>query len=147
MMNRSSVRIAVLIAAAACATPVDLAQAQGGASDDLVSWSPRRPRQGTLFRLLVDGVTDPRAVTGSVAGEPLHFASDGPDRAFALAPVPIDSARSVTATIIVADALGTDTIRARTPVAPGGYPSEKLTVAPRFSTKPDTALQRRIAEE
>src|ERR687895_804577 len=103
MMNRSSVRIAVLIAAAACATPVDLAQAQAGASDDLVSWSPRRPRQGTLFRLLVDGVTDPRAVAGSVAGEPIHFATAGAGSVSALAPVPIDAAGSVKATIVVAD--------------------------------------------
>jgi murein DD-endopeptidase MepM/ murein hydrolase activator NlpD len=38
-------------------------------------------------------------------------------------------------------------VRARVPVAPGGYPSERLTVSPRFSGRPDTALQRRIDEE
>lgn len=146
MVSRSIFRV-VMVALVAGAAPIAVVRAQAGPSDDLVSWSPGRPKQGTLFRLLVDGVTDPRAVTGVVAGEPLHFASEGPDRAFALAPVPIDAAGSVTATIIVADELGTDTIRARIPVAPGGYPSEKLTVAPRFSAKPDTALQRRIAEE
>jgi murein DD-endopeptidase MepM/ murein hydrolase activator NlpD len=124
----------------------DVAQAQG-AGDDLVSWSPRRPRQGSVFRIVVDGATDPRTVTGTVAGEPLHFGAADGERVTALAPIPIDASGTVTATIVVADELGTDTIRARIPVAPGGYPSEKLTVAPRFSGKPDTALQRRLEEE
>jgi murein DD-endopeptidase MepM/ murein hydrolase activator NlpD len=116
-------------------------------SDELVEWSPRRPRQGTLFRLFVDGVTDPRAVTGTVAGEPLHFARGSDGRVTALAPVPIDATGSVPAVVVIADDIGTDTVRARVPVAPGGYPSEQLTVAPRFSERPDTALQRRIEEE
>jgi murein DD-endopeptidase MepM/ murein hydrolase activator NlpD len=147
MLNRSMVRVAMVLALLAVATPIRGAQAQTDASDDLVSWSPRRPKQGTLFRLVVDGVTDPRAVSGTVADEPLHFAAAAADRVFALAPVPIDATGSLMATIIIADDLGTDTIRARVPVAPGGYPSEKLTVAPRFAGKPDTALQRRIEEE
>jgi murein DD-endopeptidase MepM/ murein hydrolase activator NlpD len=147
MMNRLIARVAVIVPLAIGAAPVGAAHAQAGASDDLVSWSPRRPRQGTLFRLVVDGVTDPRAVTGTVAGEPLHFAAAGADRVAALAPVPIDVSGFVAATIVVADELGTDTIHTRVPIAPGGYPSEQLTVAPRFGGKPDTALQRRIDEE
>lgn len=127
--------------------PVQNALGQAGGDDDLVSWSPRRPRQGTLFRIVVDGVADPRSVTGTVAGEPLHFAAASGERVFAFAPVPIEVTGSVVATIVVADEMGTDTIQARVPVAPGGYPSEKLTVAPRFSGKPDTALQRRLEEE
>ena len=116
-------------------------------SDELIDWSPRRPRQGTLFRLIVDGVVNPRAVSGTVAGEPLHFTPAGDGRVTALAPVPIDSTRSVAAVIVIADDIGTDTMRARVPVAPGGYPSEQLTVAPRFSERPDAALQRRIEDE
>jgi murein DD-endopeptidase MepM/ murein hydrolase activator NlpD len=146
MVRRSIFRM-VVAALVAGTAPIVVVQAQTGPSDDVVTWSPGRPKQGTLFRLLVDGVTDPRAVTGVVAGEPLHFAPDGSGRVFALAPVPIDSTGSLTATIVVADELGTDTIRARIPVSRGGYPSEKLTVAPRFSARPDTALRRRIAEE
>jgi murein DD-endopeptidase MepM/ murein hydrolase activator NlpD len=137
---------AVVVATLLGTAPVD-GRAQADAADDLVRWSPRRPRQGTLFRLVVDGVTDPRAVSGTVAGEPLHFATAGGESVSAFAPVPIDASGSVAATIVVADDLGTDTIRARIPVAPGGYPSEKLTVAPRFSGRPDTALQRRLDEE
>jgi murein DD-endopeptidase MepM/ murein hydrolase activator NlpD len=144
-MNRSMARALLTLVLAATLAPSDVVRAQEG--DDLVSWSPRRPRQGTVFRLIVDGVSDPRVVTGTVAGEPLHFASAGDGRASALAPIPIDANGSVTATIVIADEMGTDTVRARVPVAPGGYPSEKLTVAPRFSGKPDTALQRRLEEE
>ncbi len=137
-------RLTLVSALLAGATPLGTARAQG---EGLVDWSPRRPKQGTLFRLVVDGVTDPRAVTGTVAGEPLHFASAGGGRVSALAPVPIDATGSVSAVIVIADDIGTDTVRARVPVAPGGYPSEQLTVAPRFGGRPDTALQRRIDEE
>ena len=128
----------------AAAVPVEAARAQ---ADDFVSWSPRRPRQGTLFRIVVDGVTNARSVTGTVAGEPLHFAAAGNGRVSALAPVPIDASGSVAALVVIADDLGTDTVRTRVPVAPGGYPTEKLTVAPQFGGRPDTALQRRIDEE
>lgn len=147
LMKRFGCRGILVVAAFAAFLPVRVVEAQSAGADDVVSWSPRRPRQGTLFRLVVDGVTDPRSVTGTVAGEPLHFADASGDRVFAFAPIPIDSTGSVAATIVVADELGVDTIQARIPVAPGGYPSEKLTVAPRFSGKPDTALQRRLDEE
>lgn len=146
MMNGLLPRVALTVALLGGAIPPNVAHAQAE-SDDVVSWSPRRPRQGTLFRIVVDGVTDPRSVSGSLASEPLHFAAAGDGRVFAFAPVPIDSTGSVTTTIVVADDVGTDTIQARIPIAPGGYPSEKLTVAPRFSGRPDTALQRRMEEE
>jgi murein DD-endopeptidase MepM/ murein hydrolase activator NlpD len=140
---RIRVACALLLAAA-----VPLAAAAAQAPDNgLVEWSPRRPRQGTLFRLFVDGVADPRTVSGTIADEPLHFAPAGVGRVSALAPVPIDAARALTATIVIADELGTDTVRARVPVAPGGYPSERLTVAPRFTGRPDTALRRRMEDE
>jgi murein DD-endopeptidase MepM/ murein hydrolase activator NlpD len=143
-MRRSMLRSTFAFALVAGSIPFTAAHSQG---DGLVDWSPRRPRQGTLFRLVVDGVTDPRSVSGTVADEPLHFASAGDGRVTALAPVPIDATGSVTAVIVIADDLGTDTVRTRVPVAPGGYPTEKLTVAPQFGGTPDAALQRRIDEE
>jgi Peptidase family M23 len=142
-MRRSIFSWRPIWALLAVTTPFAAASAQ----DELVSWSPRRPKQGTLFRLVVDGVSDPRAVTGTVAGEALHFAPAAPGVVSALAPAPIDATGSLTAVIVIADDIGTDTVRARVPIAPGGYPSERLTVAPRFSARPDTALQRRIEEE
>jgi murein DD-endopeptidase MepM/ murein hydrolase activator NlpD len=145
-MTNALARALIVATSFVAAVPLE-AQGPGDAAADLVSWSPRRPRQGTLFRLRVDGVTSARAVTGSVAGEPLHFAPASGESISALAPIPIDATGSVTATIVIADELGTDTVRARIPVAPGGYPSERLTVAPRFSGKPDPALQRRMEEE
>jgi murein DD-endopeptidase MepM/ murein hydrolase activator NlpD len=133
--------VVVMLPAAA---PFAQLQAQDA---DIVSWSPARPKQGALFRLTVEGVTDAGAVSGTIAGEPLHFVPDGAERVSAIAPVPIDATGSLSAVIVIADDLGTDTVRARVPVSPGRYPSEQLTVSPRFSGRPDTALQRRIDEE
>jgi murein DD-endopeptidase MepM/ murein hydrolase activator NlpD len=143
-MGPSMMRGLVAVALLATAGPRSAAHAQDA---DLVSWSPARPKQGALFRLTVDGVGDPRAVSGTIAGEPLHFAPAGEGRVSALAPVPIDATGSLMAVVVIADELGTDTVRARVPVAAGGYPSERLTVSPRFSGRPDTALQRRIDDE
>ena len=143
-MRRSLALRLVLVGLTATAWPASRVHAQ---DTDIVSWSPARPKQGTLFRLTVDGVVDARTVSGTIAGEPLHFTPDGVERVFALAPVPIDSTGSLRAVIVIADEHGSDTLRVRVPVAPGGYPSERLTVAPRFSGRPDTALQRRIDEE
>ncbi|MDQ3949094.1 MAG: hypothetical protein M3282_02000, partial [Gemmatimonadota bacterium] len=61
-MRRSIFRTALVFATLAAVTPLAAAHGQG---DGLVNWSPRRPKQGALFRLVVDGVTDPRAVTGT----------------------------------------------------------------------------------
>jgi hypothetical protein len=143
-MRRPVFGTAVVVALVFGATPFATLAAQ---ADGLVDWSPRRPKQGTLFRLVVDGVTDPGTVSGTVAEEPLHFGATGDGRVSALAPIPIDAAGAITAEIVIADEIGVDTLRVRVPVAPGGYPSERLTVAPRFSDRPDTALQRRLAEE
>jgi hypothetical protein len=143
-MRRFRFRTSLAFALIVGAFPLAAAHAQ---ADDAVGWAPRRPRQGTLFRLTVDGVSDPPSVSGTIADEPLHFASEGGGRVFALAPVPIDANGSLTAVVVIADDLGTDTLQARVPVAPGGYPMERLTVAPQFGGKPDPALQRRIDEE
>jgi murein DD-endopeptidase MepM/ murein hydrolase activator NlpD len=143
-MRRPMLRSTLAFTLIAAAIPLATARSQ---ANGLVDWFPRRPKQGTFFRIVVDGVTDPRAVTGTVAGEPLHFARAGNGSVSALAPAPIDSNGAVTAVIVIADDLGTDTVSARVPIARGGYPSEKLTVAPRFSGRPDTALKRRIDDE
>src|SRR5687767_7244225 len=70
-MTRSMLRTTVAFALLAGALPLTTARGQG---NGVVDWSPRRPKQGAVFRLVVDGVSDPRAVSGTVAGEPLHFA-------------------------------------------------------------------------
>ena len=59
-----------------------------------VRTTPAVPRAGTLFRLAMpwsSGATPPAA---TVAGEPLHFTTNG-DTLSAIAAVPIDSATAV----------------------------------------------------
>jgi len=109
-----------------------------------VTWEPARPTQGTLFTVAVHDTTVRWRAT--VAGEPLHFANDGAGAWRALAAAPIDATSSV-ALSIARDSVG-GTARVTTiPVARGRYRLEKLRVAPRFGTRPDSALAERLARE
>jgi murein DD-endopeptidase MepM/ murein hydrolase activator NlpD len=111
-----------------------------------ITWSPETPVQGTLFRLRVDPAGDDARLSGSAAGEPLHFSRTGGGWE-ALAAAPLDRGAHVDVVVEIADAAATDTVRVRVPVAPGSYALEKLTVAPRFSATPDSALEARMARE
>ncbi len=118
----------------ACAEPAQL------------SWAPAEPQAGTLLRVSlarIDQAQLTRIRRAQLAGERLHFRLEG-DSAQAYAAAPIDSGRGLTLTIACDD--GTD-VTARIPTRDGDYPLEKLTVAPRFSTKPDSALQARQRRE
>jgi murein DD-endopeptidase MepM/ murein hydrolase activator NlpD len=108
---------------------------------------PERPRQGTLFRLRAVDLPDSATLHGTVAGEPLHFSPDGTGALQALAPAPIDATSPLR--IVVACTAGgrTDSLRASPSLASGGYPVEKLRVAPRFSAPPDSALAARMRRE
>jgi murein DD-endopeptidase MepM/ murein hydrolase activator NlpD len=115
---------------------------------------PAAPRAGTLFRVrvvaplaarTVDSTT--RRITGDVAGEPLHFVQRG-DTLESLAAMPVDSSNGVGLSLTCTDASGgvlayTDRIRA----TDGAYRLEKLSVAPRFGTQPDSAVAARMRRE
>ncbi len=128
------------------------------ASDGVhVGWAPENPVQGTLFRITV-AVDDPAgvAVRGSAAGEPLHFQRDSAGTFHAIAGVPIETADSLTVTVVVAHpgngpreeiASSGDSLALRVPVSAGSYPMEHLHVAPRFGREPDSALAARLADE
>lgn len=111
-------------------------------------WAPALPQAGTLLRVSLaraDQALLARIGSAQVAGEPLHFRIVG-DSAVAYAAAPVDSGRGLTLTVVCKD--GTK-VSARIPTRVGDYPLEKLTVAPQFSAKPDSALlarQRREAE-
>lgn len=104
-----------------------------------VTWQPAAPRQGSLIL-----VSDPGAITGEVAGEPLHFRAGK-----ALAAVPLtatDSAKVVTLTIRWDGAVVGKT--AYVHVVPRKAPAnEQVRAADRFTPAPDSALQVRIDEE
>ncbi len=108
-----------------------------------VSWAPAVPRAGTLFRVLQSTSLASELSDARVAGEPLHFHTDGA-RQSAMAAVPIDSTQGV-ALIVRCSATRTDTVRI--PTVQGDYRLERLRVAPRFVAPPDSATAARMARE
>ncbi|HET8713112.1 MAG TPA: M23 family metallopeptidase [Gemmatimonadales bacterium] len=103
-----------------------------------ISWEPAVPRQGSLV-----SISAPGALTGEVAGEPLHF-MDG----HALAAVPLSTSDSATINVLYlrwdGRLLGKTL---RVPVAERPQSRERIRVARRFSVPPDSALQARIDRE
>ena len=138
-----------LAAIALCLVPAVLT-AQGTAAPPWVVWSPRLPLQGSLVRVLVrppagDSV---RAVSGELAGEPLHFErfADGFE---ALGAVPFGTDDSATARLVMERADSTsDTVAAALPVGRRRVPRERLRVAPEYAEPPDSLSERiRLEQE
>lgn len=102
-----------------------------------VTWTPKRPVQGTLFLVRAEPAFDDARVTGHFAGEPLHFSRTA-SAWEAVAAAPLDQGTRLELTIEVARSNRVDTVRATVPIAKGAYVLEKLTVAPRFGTTPDS---------
>ena len=104
-----------------------------------ISWQPALPSQGSLIV-----VSAPGAITGEVAGEPLHFRGGK-----ALAAVPLsttDSTDIETLSIRWDGAVVGKT--AYVPVTPRKAPvNEQVLAAERFTPPPDSALQSRIDRE
>ena len=116
---------------------------------------PARPVPGALVRVYV---TAPRraAISGALAGEPLHFSREADGRWLSLGGIPIDSADSVALRVTVeftgdttsrgVEVLG-DTLERALLLAPPSYRTEALRVAPEFGREPDSALTARLARE
>lgn len=86
-------------------------------------------------------------ITGSAAGEPLHFEPDGAGGFWALAAAPIEGTDSLPVTVAI-EWLGDrlETMTANLPLGAGSYRTERLHVAERYA-KPDSAAAARIQEE
>jgi murein DD-endopeptidase MepM/ murein hydrolase activator NlpD len=84
-----------------------------------------------------------QVTTARIAGEPLHFRMQG-DSAVAFAAAPVDSGAGLDLDMLCAD--GTRAT-VRVPTATAEYPLERLRVAPRFGTAPDSALAARQRRE
>ncbi|MSR06547.1 MAG: M23 family metallopeptidase [Gemmatimonadetes bacterium] len=114
-------------------------------------WTPARPIQGSLVRLVAvadSGATDSiLAIRGDLAGEPLHFERAGTRRLVAYGGVPADWQANLKFPLVVQYATHVDTIRFEMPVYRAVFGSERLSVAPEFTEKPDSALQARIDHE
>ena len=81
-----------------------------------IALSPRQPSGGTLAKVTIDRASSGKvsvvAVSGTMAGEPLHFRGAGTDKYPALGAVPVDVSDSVVATALVERQSGrVDTLR------------------------------------
>ena len=116
---------------------------------------PSNPAPGALVRVTLSVGTLPDSVTnvsGSMAGEPLHFVAAGEGMWRALGPVPVDGVDSVWARAIVRRASGSlEAVRSTLPIPPLPPPSitssPQLAVPERFTRPLDAATQARIARE
>jgi murein DD-endopeptidase MepM/ murein hydrolase activator NlpD len=114
----------------------------------IISWEPAAPRQGALFRVRVSGMPEAAVLSGSVAGEALHFAPVPETQVGeSFAAVPIDAGDSLGVEVRCTVGERTDTLRARLAATRGEYPLERLSVAPTFGRPPDSALAARIRRE
>ncbi|MEP6835190.1 MAG: M23 family metallopeptidase [Gemmatimonas sp.] len=102
-----------------------------------------RPKAGTLYRLRIADTKCTTIGSAFVSGEPLHVHTAG-DTVFAFAGIPIDSTSGVSLTLHCANG---DSSKTRIAAQRSTYPLEKLTVAPKFSAEPDSALTLRMKKE
>lgn len=115
-----------------------------------VRWDPDLPVQGRLFEVIVnaDLAETLDEIRGELAGQPLHFTERSPGEFVALAAAPIDAAGELLMPIAARWIDGaTDSLTMAVPIRAGEYRLERLTVAPRYGTPPDPALQERMRRE
>lgn len=109
---------------------------------------PAVPVRGTVSTLIVratDSTLTLTRVEGEAADEPLHFEPTG--RSYhAIAGIPLEGADSLQVTVRVTHRGITDTVRVAFAIATPQYPSERLTVAPKYATL-DSATQARVDGE
>lgn len=147
-MKRSKPRrTAILIGLAALLAGAPLA-AQGPRVD--VHWEPDLPVQGRLFRVVVEADRPDRLLSldARFAGEPLHFTERAPGELVALAAAPIEAEGELRLPVVARwDDGSRDSLEMAVPIRAGDYRLESLTVAPRYGTAPDSALQARMRRE
>ena len=107
---------------------------------------PAQPRQGSLFHVRVEGAPTGTTLRGRAAGEPLHFAVAA-EAHEALAAAPIDTESPLRVVVACAAGVRADSLVASIALTGADYPLEKLSVAPRFSQQPDSALTARMRRE
>lgn len=144
--------VALAASAAVCAQKAaDVARRRANACGDsaAISWEPNAPRQGALFRVRVSGVPPATQLGGKVAGQPLHFMRTAGDSSIAeaFAGVPIEGDSSLGIVLRCSAGEREDSLIARLETARANYPIDRLKVAPRFATPPDSATAERIRRE
>ena len=142
---RTFVRLVTVLASGA------LAAGTLGAQAPRLSILPAHPAPGAIVKVVLTtppSVGDSIAgVSGTIAGERLHFSRSAKGSFRAIGGVPVD-APATTAEVIVTRASGrADTVRAEIALPPLPPPKEKLDVASRFGEPLDSALEARVARE
>ncbi|HEX9728193.1 MAG TPA: M23 family metallopeptidase [Gemmatimonadales bacterium] len=122
--------------------------AAANAQEVSASWWPETPSQGS-FTYVTVGIAgqEPTVVRGALDRAPLHFERRD-DRFVALAAVRIDATDSVRLALWIE--FGDDLVETTSrwlPVTRTAFAIERLTVAPEFSERPDSALAARIERE
>ena len=131
--------VALSLAALASASALE-AQAR-------LSIAPAQPAPGAIVRVALRGAASVDSITGSMAGEALHFERDSAGVWRSYGAIPIDASRSVSARAVIHVGGGVDTVSARVAVPEVKVASSKLSVAPRFSQPMDSATSARVARE
>jgi len=148
-MNRHLVTL-VLPLAAASAPAIVGAQDTPTAGPSVISAAPAEPKQGTLFRVTyrpkhpVDSGVE---IRGKAGDQPLHFDRDPAGGFTALAPMPIAAKELTVEAWMVHGGEAMGRAEMSLTATPGDYPSEKLTVAPRYGAEPDAATRARMARD
>jgi murein DD-endopeptidase MepM/ murein hydrolase activator NlpD len=120
-----------------------------GAQAARLSIIPPHPAPGAIVRVVAtSGASDTIvSITGTMAGEPLHFHRAARARYAAIGGVSVDSASVAAAAMVTLASGRIDTLRATVALPPLPPPKEELAVASRFGQKPDSALEARLARE
>ena len=120
------------------------AVAQNGAAGGPASFRPSRPAQGRLVELMLPLAWSSEAPSGRLGDVPLHFERrDG--RWWSLGALAVDAPDTIALVLRASGAA--DSIIQRVPVRQVDWPTEKLTVAPRYGQEPDSALNARLERE
>ncbi len=140
-------RSLILLVLTLSLTRVAAAQDLAMAAD--VLWEPGQPKQGTLIYLIVNTHLEHEGVkvTGQMAGQELHFTRAPSGEFRAIAPVPVNALETIPFTFAVIQQSDSSHRMVRVPVEQREFSSSRLSVDPRFSTPPDSALQVRIRGE
>jgi murein DD-endopeptidase MepM/ murein hydrolase activator NlpD len=141
VIRRISLVLALLGAAA---SPLCAQHTAASPADLTVTTRPARLVKGALgeIQLRLPTGRHPSAITGSAAGEALHFHRQANGRYTALIAAPIEGTDTLRVSLVV-DA---DSTELRLPLAEGSYRHEQLRVAEKYA-KPDSAAQERIRGE
>src|SRR5881394_2296778 len=115
----------------------------------VVTFTPARPVQGSLLMIRARPAAGDSIVqlTGQFSGEPLHFTRDSSGQYVAFAGIPVEAHGTLNLPITIQREGAVDSMAVRIPVTSARFGMEALSVDPKFTEKPDSALAARIARE